>query len=258
MRLLAALALALATSAAAQARPAVGVIDAIVTDTTLAPLADAAVSLVGTGVRVTTGGNGRLLILSVPTGRRQLVIQRLGYRPLLADVDVTAGDTVRLSFALQNATRVLEGMTVTATGRSLRMAEFEKRRENNVGGQFLTAAEIEKRNTVFATELIRTFMGLKVKPQASAYFAVSARGDGFGGVARPGKPPILGCPVEVHVDGVRMTTPFDLDQLPSPKDLAGIEFYTGPASTPLQFGGENRRCGVLMVWTKDGSEAPAP
>lgn len=48
-----------------------------------------------------------------------------------------------------------------------------------------------------------------------------------------------------------MPTPFSLDQLPAPNDLEGIELYTGPASAPPQFGGNERRCGVMLVWTKD-------
>ena len=62
---------------------------------------------------------------------------------------------------------------------------------------------------------------------------------------------IKGCPMQVYVDGVAMPTPFNLDELPSPKNLAGIEIYSGPATTPSQYGGVDRRCGVIVVWTKD-------
>ena len=60
-----------------------------------------------------------------------------------------------------------------------------------------------------------------------------------------------GRPMQVYVDGVAMPTPFNLDELPSPKNLAGIEIYSGPATTPPQYGGVDRRCGVIVVWTKD-------
>jgi Carboxypeptidase regulatory-like domain/TonB-dependent Receptor Plug Domain len=240
-------------------------IDAIVTDTSLRPLEGTAITIVGTSLRVVTGENGHFQFLALPAGRYNLFLQRLGYRPLIVAAEVRASDTIRVYYALANATQVLAGVNVTANTRTLRMAEFDQRRTTSVGGQFLTAAEIDKRNTVFATELVRMFRGITVKQQSNAngiseYFAVSGRGSTPGESGSRGiKPAILGCPIEVHVDGVRMSTPFSLDQLPSPKDLAGIEYYAGPASTPPQFGGVNRRCGVIMVWTKDGSvSAPAP
>ena len=257
MRLLAALSLALASTAAAQARPAAGTIDALVTDTTLAPLEGAAIAFIGSTVRAVTGDNGRLQIRSVPEGRHHLSIQRLGYRPLFAVVDIAAGDTARLSFALVNANPVLDRITVTASGRSLRMAEFDERRANATGGQFMTGAEIEKRNSVYLTEIVRTFRGIAVKPETNSngitdHYAVAGRADAFTVGNRLGKPPLNGCPVEVYVDNIRMPTPYNLDNLPPPSTIAGIEYYTGPSTTPPQYGGMDRRCGVMLVWTKDG------
>lgn len=246
---------------AALVRPAAGTIDALVTDTSLAPIEGATVSIIGSSVLAVTLQNGRVQIRTVPEGRHHLSIQRLGYRPLFAAVDVAAGDTVRSSFTLLNANPMLDRVTVTATGRSLRMAEFDARRERSQGGQFVTAAEIEQRNSVFVTEIVRTFRGMAVKSQSNAngisdHYAVAGRADAFTVGNRPGKQPILGCPVEVYVDNIRMPTPFNLDDLPPPSTIAGIEYYPGPAATPPQFGGLDRRCGVMLVWTKSGSEAP--
>jgi hypothetical protein len=50
-----------------------------------------------------------------------------------------------------------------------------------------------------------------------------------------------------------MPTPFNLDLLPTPKSLAGIEVYAGSATIPPQFNGMNHGCGVILVWTKDGT-----
>ena len=44
----------------------------------------------------------------------------------------------------------------------------------------------------------------------------------------------------------------NLDNLPSPKEIAGIEMYPGPATAPLQYGGSGTRCGVILIWTKSG------
>jgi hypothetical protein len=44
---------------------------------------------------------------------------------------------------------------------------------------------------------------------------------------------------------------FPLELLPTPKEIAGIEVYDGPATVPAQFSGMDRRCGMVLVWTKD-------
>ena len=59
------------------------------------------------------------------------------------------------------------------------MAEFDRRRDMG-GGQFLAEEEIAKRNSPFATELVRTFKGVTVKTYSGGggqmqYFAMSAR-----------------------------------------------------------------------------------
>lgn len=109
--------------------------------------------------------------------------------------------------------------------------------------------EIDRINTVYATELFRRFMSVNVGPSRTSamteYFALSRR--------EGGNPSLGACPMTVYVDQVPMPTPFNLDLLPSPKDLAGIEVYSGAATIPPQFSGTNRGCGVILVWTRDGS-----
>ena len=54
----------------------------------------------------------------------------------------------------------------------------------------------------------------------------------------------------VYIDQAPMPTPFNLDLLPPPKDIGGIEVYGGSSTIPPQFSGPNRGCGVILVWTK--------
>ena len=247
--------------ASAQPPHARGSIIAIVTDTGLVPIADADVSIEQTTVKVATGNDGRFYITTIPTGRYHLTIQRVGYRSLTSVVDVTADDTLRLAVQLEHAAPLLDAMEVTGVGRPLRMAQFDQRRAKG-SGQFLTEEEIARRNSVFATELVRTFKGIDVKSYPGAggqmqYFAISSRSgtnDEYSlPVRRGGRvQTIKGCPMQVYVDGIAMPTPFSLDELPSPSSLAGVEIHTGPATLPPEFGGADRRCGVILVWTKDG------
>ena len=48
------------------------------------------------------------------------------------------------------------------------------------------------------------------------------------------------------------------DDLPPPSAMAGIEYYSGPATIPVQYKSTSGAgfCGVVLMWTKDGSERP--
>jgi hypothetical protein len=225
-----------------------GVIDGSVTDTSLAPLRGAFVSILNSKIRVGTGPNGRFRITKMPAGHFLLVVKRAGYRPTSAMVEVIASDTLRLAYTLEPVIATLDAVVVSEKAVSLRLAEFEQRRRLGFG-EFMTTDEIDRRNSVYATELFRRFTSVYVGPSHTSslteYFALSRR--------EGGNPGLGACPMTVFVDQVPMPTPFNLDLLPSPKDLAGIEVYSGSATIPPQFNGMNRGCGVILVWTRDGS-----
>lgn len=227
-----------------------GTIDGIVTDTSLAPLRGAFVSILRTNIRVGTGPNGRFRITKVPAGQYLLIVKRGGFSPTSLVVEVPAADTVRLAYTLTPAATVLPGVTVTEQSVSLKMLDFERRKRGGQG-EFMNADEIDRRGSVFATELMRKFTTINVAPvktggnSMTEYFALSRR-EGGGLVSN-------GCAMTVYLDQVPMPTPFNLDLLPSPRSLAGIEVYAGPSTIPPQFSGMNRGCGVIMVWTKDGN-----
>jgi carboxypeptidase family protein len=230
-------------------RPAgFGVIDGIVTDTMLAPLAEASVTVLNSSVRVATGPSGRFRFFQVPAGQYLLIVRKIGYHPTSVVVEVPANDTVRLTYALESVVQSLDAVVVTEERRSFRMMQFEDRR--NLGfGEFMTSDEIAKHNNVYATELIRLFKGIQVMPSPGGggsyqQVAVSMRSPGAGGAQN--------CRIAVIVDDVPMPTGFDLDWLPSPRNLAGIEVYAGPATIPLQYKSLDRGCGVILIWTKDG------
>jgi hypothetical protein len=228
-----------------------GTIDGVVSDTGLAPLQGAFVSILGTKIRVGTGPNGRFRITKVPAGHYLVIVKRVGYHPTSGVVDVPAADTTRLAYTLDKL-RVdeLDPVVVTAKSPSIRMSEFEQRRKLGLG-EFMTAEEIQRRNSVFPTELFRKFKSVNVSPSRTGpiteYFALSSR--------EGGNPSLGACPMQVYLDQVPLPNPFNLDLLPPPRDIAGIEVYAGSATIPPQFNGYNRGCGVILVWTKDGGSS---
>ncbi len=245
---------ALSTVADAQ-QPAVvragqrGTVDGVVSDTALVPLGDATISLLGSDVRVVTAANGRFKLTQLPTGNYVVFVRRLGYRLVSATIQVAEADTLRVSFALEPAAQTLTASIITARSESPRLAEFEERREFAAkfgGGQFMTADEIDKRNTAYATELIRTFYGIQI---------------GYGFTAGGGRGPIVAsgraagsilsrCFPAIWLDGVLLPGPVNLDGLPSPQAIAGIEVYPGPAEVPQRYASGGMSCGAILIWTR--------
>jgi hypothetical protein len=225
-----------------------GIIDGIVSDTGLSPLQAAFVSILGTNIRVGTGPNGRFRITQVPEGRYLVIVKRVGYRPTSDVVDVVARDTVRLSYTLENADVRLNPVVTSDRAPTIKMQEFDQRRRLGQG-EFMTQAEIRERNPAFSTELFRKFKSVYVAPSNSSaitqYFAFSAR--------EGGNPQTGACTMQIVLDRVPLPQPFNLDLLPAPKDLFGIEVYAGASTIPLEYAGVNRGCGVILVWTRDGS-----
>jgi hypothetical protein len=226
------------------------VIDGLVADSALRPLDGATVAVFGTNVHVETGSSGRFRIQQVPAGQYLLIVRKVGYRPISGFIALAANDTLRLSYTMERALATLDTVVVTGQYLSLKMAEFELRRRQHVDGAFLGPDDIEKRGSVFTTELLRTFLGVSVVALSSGggmtqYVALNARipVGGFGGG---------GCVMPVFVDGIRQPTPVNLDQLPSPRELAGVEVYLGSASLPQQYALGSGFCGGILLWRRDG------
>jgi hypothetical protein len=229
-----------------RAVPQYGVVDGVVTDTGLVPLKGAEVVIVRTSIRVPTPESGHFQITRVPEGAYILIVRLLGYRPISSIVQVPAGDTLRLAYAMERMTATLDTIKVIERQLSPRMAEFEQRRRFGVG-EFMTQEELEKRAALEVRDLLRNFKTINVAPSYTKgsmpeYFALSKRGGG--GIAGE-------CAMTVVLDGMAMPTPFDLNLLPPPREVSGIEVYNGSATVPPQFSGLSKSCGVILVWTRD-------
>lgn len=226
-----------------------GVIDGIVTDSMLNPLTASTVSVVGIDSRLTTGANGKFRFQQVPSGQYLLVVRRVGYAPTSSIVNVGRNDTLRLTFALSRTVTALDTIRVRDQRVSMRMLDFEVRRAQGVG-QFITQAQIEKRGSVQIADYLRTMRGVDVSRQTDQAFAGTiafSRREGGGLGVGSGA-----CAMQIVLDGIILPQFFNLDLLPSPKQIAGVEVYSGAATIPPQFGGTDRRCGLIAIWTRDG------
>jgi len=225
-------------AAHAQARSSPGVIDGAITDSSLVPLGDATAWVLGSRIEVLTGANGRFRIERLPAGRYLLLVRRIGFTPVSTAVQVDEGDTARVWFSLNRVAAALDTVRVVARNESGRFSEFAARRTAG-DGQFLTQTEIEKLNLQGASDLLQRFMAVAI----------------VGGLAMSRRSlPAKSCPYQFFIDGVDIPTPrVDID-LPSPKEIAGIEVYNSAETIPLQYKNTHGAgfCGVILLWTRSG------
>lgn len=231
---------------AEKAAQSFGMIDGMVSDTMLIPMHSAEVTVVGTRARVITGDNGRFQFQKVPPGQYLIVVRRIGYAPTSGMIEVSPKDTLRLSYTLARSIVAMDTIRVAERRVSLRMLEFEMRRKQGQG-QFMTQEQIEKRNSLQAMDYLRQFSGINVSRITNSAFAGTIALSRREGGALQG-----GCAMQVVLDGIPMPANFNLELLPPPKQISGIEVYSGASTVPAQFSGVDRRCGLIAFWTRDG------
>ena len=251
---LAALSVPLVASSARAQRTRAGVIDGMVTDSSLVPLDGADITVLSTTLRVETGPSGHFRIVAMPAGQYLVIVRHIGFHPVSGIIDVAAGDPVRLSYSLVRSLTISMLDTTHITERRaiehrlpMLIAEFEGRRREGIG-QFITEAEIARQGSVFATEVLRSLRGMRIIPNDhGGWIALSTHF--IGNLIDGGSGP---CYTEVFVDGVRMPVPADLDLLPSPKEMVGVELYDAMGTVPQEYSRYGVGCGVLLIWTRRG------
>lgn len=216
----------------AQASPTKGVIDGVVTDTSLASLGDAAASIVGSNLRIVTGSNGRFRITDLVPGQYVLLVQKRGYTTSSTVVDIAAADTLRMSITLQPAT------DSTLAGTPPALAAFEARRRAGYG-RFMTESQISALKASNTRELLRTFSVLRIQGNFASLAHASTFRDA--------------CAFQLFVDGKALQTN-SLDALPPPKELVAIEVYGNAGLVPLEYRSAiGDHCGAILVWTRGAS-----
>jgi hypothetical protein len=115
--------------------------------------------------------------------------------------------------------------------------EFERRRRSGFG-RYMTEEDIGQRNPMELSDLLRTAAGFRVYGWGLDARIETTRALGS---ATGFEIPCSG--VNVVIDGMQRQ---DINWL-RPHDVAGMEFYPGPAGAPVQY---DSRCGLVVIWTK--------
>jgi hypothetical protein len=230
--------------------PGRAVILVTVTDSTLRPLVDAQVAISPSYARVRVDRAGTFRIADLSSGLYMLSVRRLGFRSLVSTVVLSDRDTLRLAVTLEPSIIEVAPVIVNEASGSARLREFEARRRQGLG-EFFDQQHIENRSVVSAADILREAKSLRLSMYGGKLVAMSGR-------------QWTPCPMQIYIDGIPLSGAgpgpnqlFDVNSLPSPKELMGIEVYAGPASEPLWLpsgpASGKTACGAVLVWTRDGS-----
>lgn len=224
----------------------------VIDDGTDVALPDVHVMIAGQTAEGTTDARGRYLYAPPRPGKVVLLFRRLGYVPGTLTVDVTAGDTARVTYAMTVAPQTLSTVAVRDTTNSLSpfLGGFDRRLANHAGSAtYITRTEIERRKPSQTTDLLRRVTSITIADSAGILMAVSRRM--MKPVSRQGVLDLANCPLQIAIDGQLKEWGYAVNAIP-PEEIHGIEIYPGPSTIPAEYASIRRdaNCGLILIWTR--------
>ncbi len=204
-------------------------------------LADARVTVWGSGLDVRSASDGRFALSGLPTGSYLLETTAIGYQPSREIVELRADASLSVSMRLERLL-TLDTVQVRAQRRRLpgpSMVGFEERRQRGFG-KFLGPEDLDKRVESQTSDLFATLAGVRVVPGVGGD-RVLMRGD-FRGYCVP----------TVFIDGMRILNVDGQDTLNdyvSPMEIRAIEVYVTAVTRPPEFTMGTSTCGSIVIWT---------
>lgn len=232
----------------------------LVDDRSGAPISGARITLTGSrgGWRgeALTDSAGEFRFAAVHPGAYGLRARRVGYRDTGGAVRLAADSAVELEVRMAPASVALDPVTVVA--RSARrvspVLQGYYQRLARGHGRFVTRGEIEARNPVRITDLLRTLPNIAGSPGR----------DGIGGARLSHGSSGNRCTMVFFIDAMLISQPAmaagvrggpsdqAIDDYVHPTDIEGIEIYRGPSDTPAEFVTRGVSCGTVVIWTRRG------
>lgn len=202
----------------------------------------------GEGLTAVTDGRGRFEIKNLPTGTYHVRLSRIGYRLKTFDLPLgerDAKDAIFLDVSLEPLPVELEPLEVRGDTSTIvaygRLADFYRRRRMGMGGRFFARQDIDRRNPLYVSDLLRTVPG--------AWFTYDRWGDQYISFRSFGRGR---CSATLWLDGVRVPQGFGgVDAWVLPHDVEGIEVYNSDLTTPAELWGSfGGGCGTIAIWTR--------
>lgn len=215
----------------------------IVRDSAGQGIAGVQVTLEASGRRAETGADGRFAFAQEVSVDEVVLLRRLGYQPerrLLSAAAPGADLVVELTALPQRLAPVIVSGRDNIRGN---LQGFYRRMDQGQG-RFVTAEQIERRQSYTMRDLFRTVPGVRLETLRGRTI-IRLRGATVG--------------PQVYLDGVRMGGG-ELDiELLDPTTFAGVEVYSGDATLPPEFNQvslSGQRGGAILIWTKEGRVQP--
>ncbi|MEP6764055.1 MAG: TonB-dependent receptor [Gemmatimonadaceae bacterium] len=211
------------------------------------PLAEVSVNSGKLRVTGRTDGDGVFRVDRLFTGDWHASIRRIGYKG--ADVDFRIDDGANaFTITLDESASTLSEVKVEAAHPySARLADYEMRLAHKEASAVVTRSDIEKRNPIRLSQMLRAMPGMKIMDSLGIMVAMSTRGP------KPSfQVPGRYCMLRISVDGVVMPAGTDIDNV-VPMDVHGVEVFFGPSRVPPGMGGIrlDNWCGLIAIWTRD-------
>jgi hypothetical protein len=223
--------------------------------------------------RVATNDSGQFAA-RVDVGKVTIEVKRLGFMPSKLTVQVRRDTAIEI-IMLPSPGRL---QTVTVTETSLagltRLGFYDRQEQAKRGllnGSFITPDDITKRNPSAISQMLGNIQGVSL--QNSAGRSIPTAHDGACAMTiyldgaqvnntkgQQGKMSALiewerANPIgEEGPEGGKIADYGGIDLLTSAQQILAIEVYPRMGSAPIRYQSLTNNCGIILLWTKDGSE----
>jgi len=237
-------------SAEAQASPAgapatVRLGGTVVDRQTLSPVSAARISLIHPTSQAQVAAEesdsaGAFKLPPVPGGTYGLLVERIGYKPVVDTVTLSVGEGEELTVQLVPEAVDLEPLVVRVSRTAAYyMRDFERRRATG-SGTFITRDQIERTRSNSTSQLLQSLGGVRVSYGIRGEASLFVRGT---------------CRPRVYIDGVAIHQAVSIDMAVLPDHIEGMEIYS-TAGVPSQYS-SGGPCAAILVWTRPAVEGEA-
>jgi hypothetical protein len=180
--------------------------------------------------------DGSFRLAGVHPGPQTFTVKRIGYQPLMFEMEMPAGTTVTVQLKLLPVTEVLKPVVVEGKRMSpgLAKAGFYERQRSSYNGIFIDPEELGRRTLVATDDIFRGLPSVTVSKDGS-FTHIYGRD--------------LRCPMDIYLDGHSVGQDFNLRRDLPPDWVKAIEIYTSANNIPPQFQ-RQLGCGAIVIWTR--------
>ena len=232
----------------------------VLADSTRLPIAEAEVALPQLSKRMLTNERGEFRVADIPAGTHRVIIRRIGYGPYDGSLVFEPNGSLERQVVL---TRMAVLDTVVVSAKRTAIPSFDEHRRTGLG-RFLTREQLAPQEGRRLADILTEVSGVDVVTgRGNHSWLATTRGtrslnaasceldrsDAIAGAK------FCACYAQVYLDAMLVYRGdpgeplFDLNRM-LPAQIEAIEFYAGPAQTPLRYSGLNSACGVLVIHTR--------